>query len=408
MLMIFPVPPLPADNGGKIRMINILKGLSGYFQIDVIFFYKSKFVLKESLELQAYRGVNTIHAFQIKINFLNKIFALTSLIPYHINIYRNLKIYNEISDYLKKNQYKYIYLHSLRPIFFVLNNNDSNIILDQHNVDRNMWFLRSKSGTNFLDKIFSYANYLKYIDFERYIYKNLWGIVSVSKKDMYDTRKYAYPDVQKYWVVPNGVDVTFFTPQKRYKSNDLSYMNTHKDNTITLSYMGAMDFEPNIKAVIYIKSKLLPILNQNNKHNFRFLVIGRSPVKKIRLLERKNTDKIIVTGTIQDVRPYLMMTDIFIAPIAFGGGTKLKILQVMSMGISIVCSEHAIQGLDVMDGNQVFIANNKQAYIEKILSLANNKDLRTFIGGNAREFVKEKFNWSEITYNFGHSLLNEG
>ncbi|MEZ4284798.1 MAG: glycosyltransferase family 4 protein [Nitrospira sp.] len=107
-----------------------------------------------------------------------------------------------------------------------------------------------------------------------------------------------------------------------------------------------------------------------------------------------------VPGFVEDVRPYFQKATIFVCPIMDGGGTRLKILDALAMGMPIVSTTFAASGLDFRDGDHLLLADTPEAMIEQIRRVLDDKALREQLAQGAVNVVRQTYSWDTI----GHSL----
>jgi sugar transferase (PEP-CTERM/EpsH1 system associated) len=180
---------------------------------------------------------------------------------------------------------------------------------------------------------------------------------------------------------PNGVDFEFFCPdsQPDYDTN-------------TISFIGRMDYYPNIEAMLRFCKNILPLVRQHNVHA-KMLIIGANPDAEIIALGEQ--DGITVTGTVDDVRPYVRGSAVMVAPLNIARGTQNKILEAMAMGVPVVCSDVAARGVDAVDGEQILVAASDIECANKIISVLNNPAQRQQLGQTGRDWIIQNYSWKK-------------
>ncbi|GAJ19523.1 unnamed protein product, partial [marine sediment metagenome] len=145
------------------------------------------------------------------------------------------------------------------------------------------------------------------------------------------------------FVVENGVDVSYFKP-----------LETTKINCVIFS--ASMDAFSNQNAVHYFMDKIFPLIKRELS-DVKFYIVGRNPNNSIRNLAKRKD--VIVTGTVDDVRPFIAKAYVNVVPLQVGGGTRLKILEAMSMGIPVVSTPVGAEGLKVKHYENILIADSE-------------------------------------------------
>lgn len=186
-------------------------------------------------------------------------------------------------------------------------------------------------------------------------------------------------------VIPNGVDTEAF--------NTLSDVAPVQDrhglkNFHTVIFVGNMGYLPNQEAVQLIASEIAPKV-QKIVNNAKFLIVGRTPTK----MELPN---VTFTGVVENVAELLALSDVAIAPLLHGSGTRLKILEYFSCSLPVVSTTVGVEGLGVENGVHALIEDNIDEFAIKVTKLLKNKALSTRLGKAARELVVNRYNWKRI------------
>ncbi|PKK84304.1 MAG: hypothetical protein CVT49_04025 [candidate division Zixibacteria bacterium HGW-Zixibacteria-1] len=100
-----------------------------------------------------------------------------------------------------------------------------------------------------------------------------------------------------------------------------------------------------------------------------------------------------VTGSVEDVRPYMEEGDVYIVPLRIGGGTRLKILDALAMRKAVVSTTIGAEGLDLKDGTHLLIADTPERFAARVLRLLDDSRLAVSLGEAGRSLVEEKYGW---------------
>ncbi len=187
-------------------------------------------------------------------------------------------------------------------------------------------------------------------------------------------------------VVPNGVDVQYFTPRA-------------DPGGARLLFCGRLDQLANRGAITYFFQSIWPELTGKVEH-LEIDVVGKNPPSW--LLELSNRDaRVHVPGFVDDVRPYFQNATVFVCPITDGGGTRLKILDALAMGMPIVSTTFAASGLALRDRQHLLLADSPGQFSDQTLKLLRNPDLRNAVSREGYRVVKDQYSWEVI----GKSLV---
>jgi glycosyltransferase involved in cell wall biosynthesis len=176
-------------------------------------------------------------------------------------------------------------------------------------------------------------------------------------------------------VVENPVDCEYFRPQSREKRSG------------HVVFVGRIDAYPNLCAVRWLRDEIWPLLRQGGVAR-SLGIVGRNPPPEIRAWAERDPS-VQVTGFVDDVREAFDEAQVFACPIVQGGGTRLKLLDAMAMGLPIVCHPMALEGLDVTPGTHLLIAESGADFAAAVEGLLKDDDLRERLGKAARERALE-------------------
>jgi sugar transferase (PEP-CTERM/EpsH1 system associated) len=202
---------------------------------------------------------------------------------------------------------------------------------------------------------------------------------------------------------PNGVDYEFFCPDK----GDATY------DSNAISFIGRMDYYPNTEAMLRFCNDIYPLVRQKNS-KATMIIVGANPTAEIIALGKKNG--ITVTGTVDDVRPYIRNSAVMVAPLKIARGTQNKILEAMAMGVPVVCSDIAARGVNAIDEEQILVAATDTECADKILSVLNNPDKRQQLSRAGRDLIVQNYSWEKAMQRLdgivdrcmSHSIRNTG
>jgi sugar transferase (PEP-CTERM/EpsH1 system associated) len=188
-----------------------------------------------------------------------------------------------------------------------------------------------------------------------------------------------------------SVDITKFDPELKYPN---PFLFEHKNN-LNFIMTGAMDYKPNYDGAVFFINKILPYLQENSKQKIGFYCVGRSPIKE--LIQYHNPQKnIIITGSVDDVRPYMAYGFACIAPLFIGRGIQNKVLEAMAMGKTCFVSPNAFDGIDAVDNQHLILCSNIDEWQQKILYAIYNPETLKMIGKNAITHVTRRYHANTV------------
>ena len=195
-------------------------------------------------------------------------------------------------------------------------------------------------------------------------------------------------------VLPNGVDLDYFHPNPDIQRD-----------TATIVFSGKMSYHANISMVKYLVSEIMPLVWKNRPETHLFIV-GKDPSSDIKALEKNPF--ITVTGTVEDIRPYLWRATVSIVPLLYGAGIQNKILEAMATGTPVITTSRTLSALQVQPGKHLLVANDSGEFAQSILQLIDDQNLKQAIGDSGLTYIRSNHDWnlivSQMTNIYQHSL----
>ncbi len=181
-------------------------------------------------------------------------------------------------------------------------------------------------------------------------------------------------------VIPNGVDTRGYQPLPA------------ADVGKAVLLVGKLSYAPGADAAIYFCREILPRV-RGLSGDVETWIVGDNPPARVRELEE---DAIRITGRVDSVLPYYRRCAVCVVPLRAGGGTRLKVLEAMALGRPVVSTSLGCEGLDVVDGEHLLIADTPERFAEKTALLLSNESLHRRLTANARRLVEERYAWDVI------------
>jgi sugar transferase (PEP-CTERM/EpsH1 system associated) len=219
---------------------------------------------------------------------------------------------------------------------------------------------------------------------ERKIAADFDASLFVSDVEAADFRRLAPESSQRVSSVSIGVDWQYFSP-------DLAFPDPYAGrNGRALCFTGMMEYWPNVDAVTWFATTVMPRLRRSDP-TATFWIVGANPVRDVRRLERE--PGVIVTGRVPDTRPYLAHASAVVAPLRIARGIQSKVLEAMAMGRPVVASLHAFEGLRVQPDRDLLLAQDADEFVRAIERIWTECALRG-LGERARQSVQILYDWN--------------
>jgi glycosyltransferase involved in cell wall biosynthesis len=153
-----------------------------------------------------------------------------------------------------------------------------------------------------------------------------------------------------------------------------------------------MGYPPCVDAVLYFCREIFPRIRRT-LGTAELWIVGRDPRPEVMQL---NGDGVHVTGRVDEVIPYYQQSAVSVVPLRAGGGTRLKILEAMALGRPVVSTTIGCEGLEVVDGEHLLIADNCEQFAEKTVRLLTDRQIYQHISTNGRQLVEARYDWDKI------------
>jgi glycosyltransferase involved in cell wall biosynthesis len=234
--------------------------------------------------------------------------------------------------------------------------------------------------------VYSSIQWRKLRRFERQVCGRADRVVCVSEADALALQQ--IDPLLKPHVIPNGVDTDFYN---RDKVTPLD-LPPH-----SLAFTGTMDFRPNVDAMLWFAAEVLPLLKQAVP-DVRVYIVGQRPHARLDSLRADSA--ITITGAVDDTRPYTTAAGVTIVPLQTGGGTRLKILEALSLQAPIVSTTLGAEGFAVTNGEQLLLADDAPVFARSIEALLADRARARVLGAAGRSFAVQHYDWHSIVPKF--------
>lgn len=380
----------PVDKGGKIRTYNMLKELKRDHHITYLTLDDGSAGREARARADEYCHdlVCIPHQQREKFSkgfYFELLFNLGSRFPYAIKKYESTAMRREIIERTQHQSIDVVICDFLAPAVNVPLTLSCPSILFQHNVEAMIWKRHFEVQSNAAKKTYLRDQWRKMKIFEKEMCRRFDAVIAVSREDR-DQMRDEY-EVAAVFEVPTGVDTDFFTPSGKER--------VEAHNVV---FTGSMDWLPNEDAIRYYTEQIQPIVRRSIP-DATLTVVGRNPYPGLLELSRRDSS-IIVTGRVDDVRPYMERAAAYVVPLRIGGGTRLKIYEAMAMEKAIVSTTVGAEGLPVTDGKELHIADTPETFAAAVVNLLESPEAARNLGQESARVVRERFGWNRVAKRF--------
>lgn len=381
ILFLSPTVPFPLTDGGRIRVFNLLKQIAKKSEVTLLALETQPTdgdgvaELRE-LGIQVHLVPNAPTLPRVSFGTLAKAFFKRQPITvarYDVPAYRR-----KLRTLLANETFDLVHYEMFHVAQFY-KETDLPGVLSQQNVDSAIWRRLCSETINPFYKFAYWTQQLAFQRYERLLSPKFDAVTCTSDIDAAVFAQHCPKDAIE--IIPNGVDITHYRPDFTAEA------------PAHLIYIGSMDWYPNEDAVAFFADEVFPRI-QEKVPDVAFSIVGGNPSGRVQKLAER--DGVVVTGRVPEIKPYFAEATVFVVPLRIGSGTRLKILEALAMGKAIVSTSVGAEGLDLKNGEEIFIADEPEAFADAVTRLLTDSALRRRIGENGRARVERDYDWRRI------------
>lgn len=377
IFVLLPRIPWPLEKGDKLRAYNQVKQLAKNNEVVLCALNTNKKADKEG----AFKALQP-YCSSITFIDISKLSILTNLakafikgLPIQCGYFYNSKAHKKIHQLIERHKPDILFGQLLRVAEYIRYEQTPKTI-DYQDVFSMGMKRRCEIAPFYVKPVFN-MEYRRLRRYEKDIFNDfdIKTIISSQDRDLID-----HPDREEILIVPNGVDHEYYSPQKQEKRYDIVFT-------------GNMAYAPNINAVEYLANQILPIV-WKTMPDVKMYIAGATPDPRVKKVA---SDKIIISGWLDDMRDAYAQSKIFIAPMRIGTGLQNKLLEAMSMQLPCITTTLANNSLKAEINKEILIGNDEQELANHIITLLNDKEKADTLAQNGYDFVHRVYDWETAT-----------
>jgi sugar transferase (PEP-CTERM/EpsH1 system associated) len=381
-LILSPFVPFPPEDGGRIRILELMKGLAERYDVDLLTLSDGGDAAKAGCDELQRLGFTVEPVEHLSSRTRAALSALMSGRSFYGTLFWTDKYLRALTSRVESGGYDVVqcefpYTGQYRQR---VQTGRERWVLDEHNVE----FALSESLSRVEDTS-AHRLYRAYSDREAAarrreelaVCRLVDRIITVSESDRALLER-AVPGL-RVSVVPNGVDLERFSPMQPDASGGASAV-----------FVGKLDYRPNVDAITWFCRAVLPLIRREVP-SFTLTVVGRDSTKAVLSLAR--IPGVEIRGRVEDTRPVLQAATLAVLPLRAGSGTRLKLLEALAMARPVVATTPACAGIDVVTEKHLLIADSADEFAAAVLRLLADPALGARLGREGRALVAEHYGW---------------
>lgn len=381
ILFLTPQLPYPTYSGGLVKTSKILRYLSKNHAILLACLLKDN-------------DTDFIDDFQASLpnakcifTSINKRRSLSNLVKSYVagiplTVYRNRNMQFHASVSRMASEFDCIIVDHYLMGQYIPVNYTGKVILHQHNAEYVMWERFAENEGNFLKKIAARLEASRIKRYEKFICDRADAILA-APNDIEQLCRIGLDRAKFYETFHLGDEVFLTAP-------DIQYHKTGK----SLLYIGTLTWEANIDGLIWFLEEIWPRVC-NADTDVTFDIIGKNPDPRIAALV-KRTERVRLLGFVQELEPFYNQARVFVSPLRFGSGIKVKVVNALYRGLPTVTTSVGAEGLQVISGKHLLISDDPITMTNDLLNLLNNELLWNGLRDNSRALMREKYTWDRV------------
>lgn len=378
--------PYPLEKGDKLRAYHQLRELSRTHDIvlcaltDKVVHPRAEEVLKSFATHVYFFRLNKTHIFfRLLINFFRRR-------PFQVAYFFDQNIQRSIHKLIQAHQPDHLYCQLIRTAAYV-SDLPVHKTLDYQDAFSEGLRKRSRVSPWFIRPLLK-LEYSRVKRFESVIFDAFDKHTIISEADRSCIQ---HPERDSIQIVPNGVDTEYFSPMTCEKPYELIFT-------------GNMAYPPNVNGAVYLVRHIMPMVWKEFPE-VKLVLAGASPAYAVRSLA---SDRVIVTGWVEDLRLWYCRSKVFIAPMQIGTGLQNKVLEAMAMMLPCITSPLANRAIGAEEGKEVLIGKNTANFAQHILSLLRDTGLSKQLAINGNKYVNSHYQWSSVCRKLEKVITEQG
>ncbi len=393
ILLVSPYLPHPkSGHGTGVFMYGLLQHLSPKHSITLLTFCdKKELSLAEGLKDLPIELITVPRGRGAQKNILWNLYLITmrlmqlarSIIlwqPYYVSKFRHPRMTRLVRSLTTQRNYDIVQFEMSQMAQYVRFVAKGKTVLHEHDVSFRPAYRQYKGATSMAKRFIYYIEWCRWSLYEQTMAKKFDHVLCVTEQDVQLIRWLAGMNRASYF--PRGVDVPKNIPS--YSSRE----------PLSLIFLGTFSHRPNADAAVWLAREIFPLVLEKFPAAKLYLIGAHAPQELHSLAAAM--PQMHVLGFVDDVEVYLRRCSIFIAPLRFGGGVKIKILHAMAHGIPVVTTKIGIEGIEGVSSETALIGDTAERLSECIVTLLTDTKIAERIGNNGYIAIRKSYSWESV------------
>lgn len=378
ILLLSPRLPLAFGKADSMTVFHLIRFLSRRHEVYLACFYSKSEELQHVQELKNMCKATKFLPLRKRKSLLNMARTVPfGAVPLQVAYYQDRRMQRVVDQMLEQYRPDLAYAHLIRMGEYLrYKTNPKRILAMQISQTLNYRRMLDNISSPFY-KILYKLEYNRIRRYEPMVSRSFDSCLLISKHDAqsFDSNE----EISSVFYSPHGIDIEYY---KRTKGIE-------REKAIL--FCGVLETPTNMDAVLFFYKDIYPLI-KHQVPDVAFYIVGRNPPACIRRIAEGDSS-VVVTGTVEDVRPYYAKARVGIDPLRIGAGLQNKLLVGMCMELPMVCTSIANEGIAAKDRKHLIVADTPREFGTEVVDLLKNADKATNIARQARAFVEKEWTW---------------
>jgi len=382
--------PFPPKRGGKIRPFNMIRRLSREHRVTVATVARSRDEIREGEGLREHCHRLHVGLVTGPAGWARFALAVPGRYPSTFAYFYSPPLWRTVQGLLARERFDAIMVHCSSMGPYVAAHTGCRKVMDFGDADSEKWFEYARRARPPLSLGFRWEG-ARVRRWERELGRRFdaCSVISAHERDVLA----GHVD-KPIAVIPNGVDLEYFRPRP----------DAPPPHPRRIVFTGNMSYAPNVDAARHLAADVLPRLRRRVPE-VELFIVGMDPSAAVRRLAESGS--VVVTGRVDDVRPFLESAAVSVAPLRVARGLQNKVLEAMAMRVPVVASPAAARGIDAVPGRDLVVADDPDAFAGAVADLMTDGARRERYAEAGRACVMANHSWDRLLGRLDDLLVAE-
>ena len=364
--------PYPTNNGSKLRIYNLLRGLAQLHEITLLTFADQPDACSEALEISSIcREIRVVPWRPYNPQSTRAWLGFLSMTPRSAVATYSLEMEQNIEQLLSTQEYDLVIASQWAMAGYSKSFQQVPALFEE--VEIGLLFQQYAKAASFRERFRYGLSWAKHRQYLARLLNDFMActVVSEGEKQILTNIR---PDYKSIEIIPNCINLSDYQTSIR----------DPKPNT--LIFTGSFRYHANYEAMVWFLQEVFPLI-LTQIPEAQLIITGDHAGKALPMLKNVN-----LVGYVDEIQSLIASSWVSVAPLLVGGGTRLKILEAMALHTPVVSTTKGAEGLNVQHGENILIADSPETYAEAVISLLLDADLHKRLADTAYRLVADQYN----------------